>query len=144
MRSGLVGELVKETVGCTFTWVMGLEELLSFFRDDGEMGPLVLRGCGRGGILAPGDTCMLASWAAYSCCREVEKPARRSHPNPAYIQSFIFSLFLSLSASVSAFIPPPHFSFFYVFPPFPWGWHWTLFKGLNCISKAEPRERQQS
>lgn len=72
-----MGGLVEVVEGCTLTWVMGLEELLSFFRDDGEMGPLAVSGWGSGGILAPGETCMLASWAAYSCCREVEKPARR-------------------------------------------------------------------
>lgn len=85
---------------------MGLVEILSFFREEGEMGPLALRGWGSGGILAPGETCMLASWAAYSCCRVVEKPARRQHPNPANIQSFIFCLFLSPSLLLFAFISP--------------------------------------
>lgn len=37
------------------------------------MGPLLLSAWGSGGILAPGETCMLASWAAYSCCRAEQR-----------------------------------------------------------------------
>lgn len=48
---------------------MGLVDILSFFSEEGEMGPLLLMAWGSGGILAPGETCMLASWAAYSCCK---------------------------------------------------------------------------
>jgi len=65
--------------------VTGLQPLLSLFRVDGESGPEGLgaggrdaiftppEGLGAGGrdaIFTPGDTCMLASWAAYSCFRE--------------------------------------------------------------------------
>lgn len=49
---------------------------------------------------------------------------------------------LSFPAPVCLHIPLS--SLFYIFPLFPWGWQRTSIKGLNCISKAEPRERQQS
>lgn len=80
---------------------------MSFFSEEGEIGPLALGGWGSGGILAPGETCMLASWAAYSCCREVEKPAKAltsksSKHSKFYILSF--PLPRTFSASLSAFI----------------------------------------
>lgn len=50
----------------TLTWPSGLEDLFSLL-GPGESGPAELGGWGSGAIFAPGESCMLASWAAYSC-----------------------------------------------------------------------------
>lgn len=54
----------------------------------------------------------------------------------------LYALFSSRAAPVCLQLPLS--ALFYVFPLFPRGWQRTSIKGLNCISKAEPRERQQS
>lgn len=56
--------------GRTLTWMTGLEGRLSPLGPVGETGPEEFRGWGREGILAPGESCMLASCAAYNCCKE--------------------------------------------------------------------------
>lgn len=67
----------KPPQGCTLIWPSGLEDLFSLL-GPGESGPAELGGWDSGAILAPGESCMLASWAAYSCCEEEErKPTRR-------------------------------------------------------------------
>lgn len=96
---------------CTLICPRGLEDLFSVL-GPGESGPTELGGWGSGAILAPGESCMLASWAAYSCCKEGKKqpqgvnvpsqPPLKSLPPPPPL-----SLFYSLPFSVILF--------FYVF-----------------------------
>lgn len=81
----------------TLTWVTGLVPLFSFFIPVGESAPVVFGGCGVDGILAPGETCMLASWAAYSCWK-----TRR--------YTYIPAIFLK-KAAVNVLFP-----FFFFFP----------------------------
>lgn len=57
----------------TLIWATGLDTRFSLFRAEGERGPEELGACERGAILAPGEICMLASWAAYSCCKKEKK-----------------------------------------------------------------------
>lgn len=77
---------------CTLTCPRGLEDLFSLL-GPGESGPTELGGWGSGAILAPGESCMLASWAAYSCCKKGKKqPQGVNVPSQPPLKS----------------LPPPH------------------------------------
>lgn len=60
----------------TLIWETGLDARFSLLRVEGERGLEELGACGRGAILAPGEICMLASWAAYSCCKKREETSK--------------------------------------------------------------------
>ena len=65
-----------ESNSLTLIWETGLDARFSLLRLEGERGPEELGACGRGAILAPGEICMLARCAAYSCCKKGKKPAK--------------------------------------------------------------------
>ncbi|TNN43689.1 hypothetical protein EYF80_046106 [Liparis tanakae] len=78
--------------------VTGLDARFSLFTADGEIGPEVGAG-GRDAILAPGDICMLASWAAYSCCGEEEEEEEQKKRQAVTEPFMVYILPLVLLAS---------------------------------------------
>ncbi len=90
--------------GLTLIWATGLDALFSLFRAEGERGPEEFGTCGRGVILAPGEICMLASWAAYSCCKKGRNQQNRQAINIAR-QPLVSGFPLSFSLPSSP-VPP--------------------------------------
>ena len=96
--------------GLTLMWVMGLDDRLSLFSAEGERGPEELGACGWGVILAPVEICMLASWAAYSCCKKGRNQQNRQAIKIArqqLVSGFPLSFSL-LSSSMGVCLSQPH------------------------------------